>query len=170
MLSNPERHFLPSHYIPWDWTKNRHDPPITQKPFTPIHFQSRNHHKKQNKKIITSTCNFPPLKSSEISHLESPANSISWVTKFHCWGRPINKETHKASLKAAWKQQRFPRRYAGHFEVASGTHWQGGEVTFKWIYAVLTFSPLKIGIVGRQSCSLFGGGSCLLYSGANLLV
>lgn len=90
-----------------------------------------------------------PLRTS--SKLNFMGDQIPLLRQTHQQGNP------QGELESSLETARFPRRYAGHFEVACGTHWQGGEVTFKWTYAVLTCSPLKIGIVGRQACSLFGG-------------
>lgn len=166
MLSNPERHFLPSH---WDWTKKpSHDPPIIPKTLHPNTFSNTEPTQKTKQTIHNFNMQFStfgifrnlPLRTS--SKLNFMGDQIPLLRQTHQQGNP------QGELESSLETARFPRRYAGHFEVSSGTHWQGGEVTFKWIYAVLTCSPLKIGIVGRQSCSLFGGGVAF-FSGANLL-
>lgn len=142
MLSNPERHFLPSHYLR-----------SGQKKLTSPSHHPKTVHPNTFSNTEPSTCNF---------HLRNFLRNLPLRTsklKFHCWGRPINKETHKASLKAAWCFQ-----HAGTTEICwPFLKFLPARPYFRNLCTTDMFA-LKHFIVGRQSCSLFGG-SCLFSLG-----
>lgn len=168
MLSNPERHFLPSH---WDWTKKTsHDPPIIPKTLHPNTFSNTEPPQKTKQTIHNFNMQFStfgifrnlPLRTSSKLNFMGDHNSTAEADPStrkptrRAWKQPGNSNGFHGDMLASLKL------LPGHTDKGVRSHLN--EPMQYWHVRLW-----KMELLG-QSCSLLGGEVAFLFFAGEVAV